>query len=456
MIISHVGVPGAGKSYDTVARLIYPALKEKRLVVTNIPINMREMRIACGENIDPFLIQLTQDNCAGREGDTPMEAPIPFADVRDFTNHDKWRSHGTWGQGPLFVVDECHECFADCVGLHASKHPVVQWFATHRKTASDVVVITQRVNDIPAAIRGRVEEHHEFRRKGLLGFNRSYKRIVYDKNLQRIPGAEADGSYDPAMCKLYKSTQVGAVETRFRQRPIWFQTKFYIAAAAVVLAVLWVSTHEIKLPGVPNGKAKEKAGNAVASVASAPGGAHDGQQGDGPVVQRNADAEVLAGLDAKIARIRKERELKALEDGCEVGEMQKGLVTAFAGSLPAGVSRCPGGEAAGGYRHRFDKVSVKITGHMAAFGRQVYWLKLARDGRSWDAKDDDLQPFGFDTMAVGPCLMFLKGGHGTYRVTCDGFNVIEDAEKPAQDPVRVLEHTGDAVDLTKKPVTASE
>lgn len=409
MIEAFLGLPGSGKSLHAVGKKIIPALKAKRLVVTNMPLLIFGLRELCDDYIDDFVVVLTEENL-GR---------VPFSEVDDFKKYDTWRMGGDKGQGPLFVVDECHACFAGCAGLQGNQNPIVKWFAEHRHTGSDVLLMTQMETGIPRPIRGRVEIFSKFIRKGFMGRDNAFRMNRYDTNGVKLPVSD-DGEYNKAWFKCYRSHVPGASEIREKQVSIWGAWQFKLIAGLLAAFVAWlVYSGGVKLPGGPDGKPKaQKQSEAVSSALSA--GSHTPMFG--------ADnAARLRELDDKIAIRQKERQLERLDAGCDVpAGAGTGLVGGFVGMPGQQVDPC--GSASNPYRHEFDQYRVKISGHMFMDARHTYWLDLYRDGVRRVERDDNLQPYGFELTAVSACLAFLKGEHGTYRVTCDGFNLIGAAD----------------------------
>jgi zona occludens toxin len=427
MIEAALGLPGAGKSLWCVGHRIIPALKEGRLVVTNVPLIMRGLRIECGNFIDPWLVELKKDDL-GRE---------PFSDVEDFTKYSGWRKEGDKGQGPLFVIDECHVALADCVGLQAGKNPIVAWFAEHRHTGSDVVLMTQLEKGIPSAIRGRVELFYKFIRKGFMGADNKFRMNVYDTQGVKMPVHE-DGEYNKAWFKCYRSHVPGASEERAARPSIWSAWQFKMIGVLAALMIGWlVYNGGVSIPGVSAPKAPKAVSAGADALSAAAASASSGASASSP-----SNAALIADLDNRILLKQKERQLAQLEAGCDIGSAPSGLVGGFVG-MPGKSDEVCGGQVKA-YRHEFDQYRVKIVGHTRADARSVYWLELWRNGRGRVERDDNLQPFGFELTAVNPCLAFLKGEHGVYRVTCDGFNLIGAAEDAAEKSKITLSSSADA------------
>lgn len=455
MIEAAVGLPGAGKSLWSVGHRIIPALKDGRLVVTNVPLNLRGLRIECGEFIDPLLVELKKETL-GRE---------PFSDIQDFTTYDTWRKEGDKGQGPLFVIDECHVALADCIGLNAGKNPIVDWFAKHRHTGSDVVLMTQLEKGIPSAVRGRVEIFFKFIRKGFMGRDNAFRMNAYDNAGVKMPVHE-DGTYNKNWFKCYQSHVPGAAEQRAKRPSIWTAPQFKFMAAALALIIGWVVYNGgVSLPGITT-KPKEK------SVAeSKPVDASAPQSAAGPAapsVDLAAYDQEIAELDRKIAVEQRKVQLARVIAGCDIGAPSAGGFiggVADAATSGGGTAKEPC-EIKKPLRYMHDQVHVKISGHMFVNAQHTYWIAMERDGVRWVDRGETLENFGFKLMGLDGCNAYLRGDRGVFKISCEAMNLIgyEDAvplEQVLHEPV-VVEHkaefdsTGSATITLKKPVTASE
>lgn len=189
MINGLEGIPGSGKSYEAVAFHVLPALRSGRRVITNLPLNIDAFAA-----IDPAWRDLLEVRTrpAPRLGDwnaaniAEQEAFQVWAD-RDpepqpesvSTFGTVWDYHSTWsserGQGPLFVIDECH------VALPKVGTPdhVVQWFKLHRHYNADVLLMTQSFRDINQPIAQLIATLIRCRKADILGKSGSYIRKVH-------------------------------------------------------------------------------------------------------------------------------------------------------------------------------------------------------------------------------------------------------------------------------------
>jgi zona occludens toxin len=453
MITGMVGLPGAGKTLHVVGEVILPALKEGRLVVTNINLNVRELRVQVGEFIDNLLVIIRDDH----DAETPV---LAFSEVEHFTKYDGWRKDGDSGEGPLFVVDECHAPFADCVGLSANKHPIVQWMAKHRHKGCDVYLLTQEIIGIPSAIRKRVEVIYKFVRKGFLGLNKSFWRHTYDTNGNKLPGS-IEGKYNPDWYRLYQSYAGGAKEDRTRVPTIWsdWRFKFIVVGLAltVCFAIYFFSTSRFF-----NDKPPATAQKATMPSPGVPG-VETAQAVRVPEPIASHQAEI-AEINGKIDLLHAKRRLERVQAGCE--EPEPGVPASGSGIIgnlvaaPASSGATDKCGSARPLRYMHDQVAVRIIGAVLVNAQWVYWLEMSRGPYRWREKGHDLEPFGFVVLPVNECLAWLKGERGNYRITCDGPNIIG-----YEDPVPMevvthqvrpsVEHSGDIIDLEKSSAPAA-
>lgn len=137
-ITAFVGLPGAGKSYIAVARVILPALKAGRTVVTNLPL---------------YIDVVKHD--------------YPNADVRSFSVPDALADPAFFPSVPsgcLFVCDEAWSMWGS--GLRMSDAPLEQkeFLSKHRHRvdkkgkALEIVLLTQDLSQMPSFVRALVEQ----------------------------------------------------------------------------------------------------------------------------------------------------------------------------------------------------------------------------------------------------------------------------------------------------------
>ena len=227
MINGLEGIPGSGKSYEAVTFHVLHALKVGRKVITNLP--LQKLKFAALDDSYYELIELRHKPCpilgtwdvdrvdekgnglafklhepgsAEATDAKPLEDNGVFGSVWDF--YSDWK-HPTTGQGPLYVVDECHVCFPK-IGINPE---VVEWFKLHRHYNCDVLLATQNFRDVNQPIANLLAMMVKVRNADVLtGKRDSYIRKVHAGYRGAMISTEIR-KYDPAFFGLYKSHSQG-------------------------------------------------------------------------------------------------------------------------------------------------------------------------------------------------------------------------------------------------------
>lgn len=223
MINFLIGPSGGGKSYEAVVYHVLPALRAGRLVITNLPIN-REAMIRV-EPATAHLLRFVRDRDGVRA----------FSTVGDYPARNDSQE-----LGPLVVIDECHKALP----FGRTDRAVEEWFAEHRHTRSDVLLITQSYGKISAAIRDNVQIVYRVRKAVAFGFSTRYVRKVQDGLRGEIVNT-AVRRYERRYFGLYRSHTKGAEGVEGGASdvvPMWRRWPFVGAAIMLPLGVglmLW-------------------------------------------------------------------------------------------------------------------------------------------------------------------------------------------------------------------------
>lgn len=191
----YVGPPRSGKTFEAVANVIVPALRDGRRVVSNISgLNEDQLALYTGRD-DLELVQVTDDQ------------------LRDIAIYPTREGPGTIIRGgDLLVVDEAHNVFP-AVGSKSLDPGFLMFFRTHgqmvdeRGIALDIVFISQAINDIHVGIRRACEFVFNIRNLRMFGASKRYKVLTYmgwrmsEKEFLKSEFKK----YDPAIYKLYQS-----------------------------------------------------------------------------------------------------------------------------------------------------------------------------------------------------------------------------------------------------------
>ncbi len=222
MINGLEGIPGSGKSYEAVVYHVLEALKKGRKVITNLP-----LQVAMFAAIDPAYEGLIEvlvkprpvigvwnaaavDDKGNGQAYTlfedgrkvpPGEAVSVFGHVWDYLSD--WK-HPETGQGPLFVIDECHVPIPQT----GTDKQVVEWFKLHRHFNADVLLMTQSFRDMNQPIARLIGFLTKVRKADVFGRKDSYIRKVHAGYRGAVISTE-ERPYKPQFFPLYKSHTQG-------------------------------------------------------------------------------------------------------------------------------------------------------------------------------------------------------------------------------------------------------
>lgn len=172
-----VGRPGSGKSYESIVYHVLPALKDGRKVVTNLPLNLKHFEQVYGPEILD-LIDIKKDSFSKDNG-----VIRAFSDPSDFTN-DEWKNEQ--GQGPLFVVDECHFVYPSSNSKKGSLiNECLEYFSMHRHHGHDILLMTQSLGKLHKDLRAMIQIQYAVSKHTAAGSDKSYSQKVYDGAMPR-------------------------------------------------------------------------------------------------------------------------------------------------------------------------------------------------------------------------------------------------------------------------------
>ena len=192
-IYAYVGLPGSGKSYNVVANVILPALREGRRVVTNVPL-YRDVVMAAegvrGELVDFPISQVVQE-------------PELFT---------KFVTHGS-----VFVLDEVWKLWPS--GLKTADIPDVYKtvLAEHRHMTDaegrsvHIVLAVQDLGSVAVFARKLVDQTFIHRKMGDLGAEGRYRVDIYSGAVTGYMGSDkmfirsVFGEYTKEVWQFYNS-----------------------------------------------------------------------------------------------------------------------------------------------------------------------------------------------------------------------------------------------------------
>jgi zona occludens toxin len=208
-ISAYVGLPGHGKSYGVVENIIIPALEQKRLIFTNIPMVEDEVFKRFGINVIQF-------------------------DVKDIKSDSDWWSN-TFIAGSMFVIDEVPKLWPAGLKANGMRESDRDFLAEHRHLVGDegfsteIILVVQNLTMIAAFPRGLIETTFWVVKHIKMGSTKRYRVDVYSGVMSgQSPQLskrerEIQGKFKPEVFALYHShtkskTGLAGNETRVDSR----------------------------------------------------------------------------------------------------------------------------------------------------------------------------------------------------------------------------------------------
>lgn len=415
MITVREGLPGSGKTLSAVGEDVLSAIREKRKVVTNIPLDADKISKLLGFDAEPFIDVRQEDEKGARF----------FSKREHFDDANSWRSEGDKGKGPVIVIDEAHEVLTVPGFTSKADDAIVEWFAVHRHKGGDCTLITQSFGDLPSKIRSRVERRFWYRKAGMFGLGNRYFQKTF-VGAAKVPVSSGFGKYKAEWFGLYKSVDAHVIESLPKQKNVLFSPKLIVLLlllAAIIAYVVFNGVHFLGTRGLGSKSDNKAPAQASSSVDVS---AETEAQGDGPKL-----VKPVAGGMLGAGRVEPSQELLNLQDRIAVVHAQQELQQAI-------IKRPPDDE--------LDGASALITGYLQMNGQATYFVDLFRkDQPRENVKAVDLIQYGFEVTAVDRCTAYLRGDRGTYRLTCDvpaRFGKPVDDFVPGRLPPPVLNRSG--------------
>ena len=229
------GRPGSGKSYEAVIRHILPALKDGRMVVTNIPLNVDWFCQFIGEYCRDLIVQIDGGfhNYGGKRY---------FSDAEHFLRYQEWRNEKN--QGVYFIVDECHLPMPRTAGAGddrvSTQKELKEYLSMHRHYGHDILLLTQNFRKVDRDVVDMVQTCYFTTKLSFLGKDDEYVCKVADgvsRNIVTTHHREYEQKYFGAYQSHTKSE--GSVqEAATVDIPAWYQRWYNIGA--IVMAVLFI------------------------------------------------------------------------------------------------------------------------------------------------------------------------------------------------------------------------
>ena len=238
-IAAYTGLPGHGKSYGVVENVIVPALKAKREVFTNIPMNEQE--------------------CLKRFG---MQV-IQFQTQDIIENPDWWTE--VFNPGAVIIIDEVWRLWPSGLNAKNVRDQDKAFLAEHRHMVGDngqsteIVFVTQDLAQIANFARCLVESTFRVVKLSKIGMNKRFRVDIY---FGAVTGnnpptskreSEKQGKFKKSIYQLYQShtkslTGGAGDETRIDKRFNvlgGFSVKLGLFALCVCLVIFYFTANYI-------------------------------------------------------------------------------------------------------------------------------------------------------------------------------------------------------------------
>ena len=187
MISCYEGLPGAGKTYDAMRKLL-DNLAQGRRILTNISGPDQEEKQEIIKHFLNLEDSYLQSNLVA----------LPDHQVTEFWEHTK--------PGDLIIIDEAQNFFNSRDWQTKTNRAFAKWASEHRHMGVDLILITQNVERIESSVRSLVEFTYRYKKLNMFGnlVKKKYIRFCYyGPSLDQI--GQKTCSYDPKIFKCYKS-----------------------------------------------------------------------------------------------------------------------------------------------------------------------------------------------------------------------------------------------------------
>lgn len=228
MIYCIAGRPRSGKSYESVAFHIIPAIKAGRKVVTNVTLNVPYFQKVFGNDVLDLIEvvdgQLNQYGSMDR----------PFSKLEDYIND--WRDADN--KGPLFVIDEAHMVLPN----KQLDSKILEFYSLHGHYGIDIILLTQNLRKIHKDVRDMVEMTYYCAKNTAFGSKNTYTKKVRIGATTEVVNEE-QRKYKKSFFPFYQShTQSsGSVAEAMSNdiKPIWHRWPFWMGGLLLVSGIIF-------------------------------------------------------------------------------------------------------------------------------------------------------------------------------------------------------------------------
>lgn len=225
MIFMHEGIPGSGKSYDVIRRII-SVLLTGRKVYTNVDgLDNEHCRLAIAD-----IVGITVDEL------NLLLIFLTPSQVGEFWEHCDDNS--------FIVIDEVHKVFNARDWNKAGNREFANWASTHRHHGIDVALITQNANKVEGQVRSLIEWRYYYRKMNMFGsmFKNGYLVYSYTSDDTK-PLNMRKCTYDKRIFKCYKSYQGNSMEKSVVKNANILNHPLFYGMAVVLFAFIYAFNH---------------------------------------------------------------------------------------------------------------------------------------------------------------------------------------------------------------------
>jgi len=387
MINGIEGIPGSGKSYEALVYHILPALKDGRKVITNLPLELDYIALLNPDYRDLIEVRTKPLPILGKWDATDIaerEAFQLFEDGRKVQPSDEvptfghvWDFYSTWrnskGQGPLFVIDECHVSFPNRKDGVTPKQ-VIQWYKLSRHFGADVLLMTQTFRDVESSITSLMAILVKVRKADIIGQS-GYIRKVHSGYRGAMISNETR-EYKKEYFGFYRShtqgqsvTEAGATDSKSMLKT-FNRLKWFVIAIAVIFCIyaFWPNTDR----------------NAFGAKKAQPQSQPQPQSMVARIQQHQAE---------ELPKIEFDKPAPAPEPEKKEEPRQGGV---------------------------YDDYNLHIQGMLNMADRQLVAFVVSKDNRKiFDITSDDLEKSGYSFEAQGHCAGWLTRNNVRKAIACD-------------------------------------
>lgn len=375
-----VGRPGSGKSYEAVAFHVIPALKEGRRVVTNLPLFLEHFSNVFGPEVLD-LIEVVNDGFSKDSG-----VVRAFSLPEHFTR-EEWRNES--GQGPLFIIDECHFQYPRAARDKKSSSDLVsclEYFSIHRHHGHDILLMTQSLGKLNKDLRDMIQVQYLVSKHTAAGSDKTYTQKVLDSAGSRPTClSQKVRVYDASFFPFYKSHTLSDTSVNEAKAsdivPLWRRWWVWLSVVCILSGIPILVSGFSGMFGGSSGSAS----SSDSSVSSASSVKH-------PAPDSFSSSAIPSLPAAK-------------------PEVKKPPFSGFTITIT--------GWSDSSYKDRSGKFHSQFE----------YYLNASSDGSySFPIKISDLMMAGYKVRALGPCVLQLLYDKTESFLYCEG-------NKPKDDPL---------------------